>query len=324
VIRLRLKRTFDRFIDAEQLSDVEVVRQSRALGIDVAVDLNGFTRGGRLGIFARRTAPIQASYLGWPGTLGARHYDYLLADRIRIPDEARGDFSEKIARLPLYLPDDPARQAREQPFTRIELGLPATGVVFCCFAGNDRLHPALFARWMRILAQVDGSVLMLYAENHAVVPHLQQAAQRHGIDARRLVFGKPLARPEHLARMRGCDLFLDTLPCNAGAAAEDALAIGLPVLTCAGKAFAGRETASLLTAADLPDLLAASPEAYEARAIELARQPHRLEELRQALLERAAAGSDTVRLTRGLEAAYVAMFERLRTGLAPDHFDAII
>jgi predicted O-linked N-acetylglucosamine transferase (SPINDLY family) len=319
----RIEAAFDQFIDVHARSDEDVAMLARHLGIDIAVDLGGHTQDSRAKIFAMRAAPLQVGYLGYPGTLGARYMDYLVADGIVIPEASRHYYCEKIACLPnSYLVNDRTRAIAERTFARAELGLPATGFVFCCFNGSYKINPATFDGWMRILGQVPGSVLWLSEANPAAVLGLRKEAQTRGIDAARLIFAgrMPLAE-EHLARMRAADLFVDTLPYNAHSTASDALWAGVPVLTCMGEAFAGRVAASLLNAIGLEELVTATQEQYEALAVELATRPERLGQIRKKLEKNRLAKPlfDTELFARHLEDAYMQMYERHHASLPPDH-----
>lgn len=319
-MRERIRDAVDHFIDVEGWSDAELAARSREAGIDIAVDLAGYTRDGRARAFAMRAAPVQAGYLGYLGTMGSPGYDYLFADRVIVPPEARGFYAEKIVELPSYQAN--ARRIPAAPdFERAALGLPARGFVFCCFSNAYKILPARFAQWMRILKAAEGSVLMLHAGNESVRRNLRAQAARQGVDADRLVFTPTLPVPQYLARFRSADLFLDTLPYNAGTVAADALWMGLPLLTQMGETFAGRVAASLLTAIGLPRLVARSAEEYEALAIALATRPAELAAVR-ATLERNRASAllfDAERFRRHIEAAFTAMHARRVAGLAPDH-----
>jgi len=320
-VRKRLEHGFDRFIDVRDQSDAEVVLLSRGLGIDIAVDLGGFTEYSRPRIFAMRAAPVQMSYLGYLGTLGANYMDYLLADSTIVPAEFREQYADKIIYLPSYQENDSKRRASQRRFTREELGLPAQSFVFACFNANYKIAPTTFAVWMRILRRAEDSVLFLNADNPVARRNLLQHAQAAGIDARRLIFGERIAVEDYLARFRVMDLFLDTLPYNAGTTASDALWAGLPVLTCLGTAFAGRVAASLLRALDLPELIKGTMVEYEDMAVSLATDPALLEGVRQRLARNRASAPlfDTLRFTRSLESAFVQAHERNRAGLPPEH-----
>ena len=269
-MRTRLEKSFDQFIDASAMSDREIAQLSRNLKIDIAVDLKGFTQNSRAGIFAYRAAPIQVSYLGYPGTMSADYMDYLIADKTLIPQEFQQAYSEKIIYLPnSYQVNDRKRVISDKTFTRAELGLPEQGFVFCSFNNNYKILPATFDCWMRILKAVEGSVLWLYEDNAAAAHHLRQEAEKRGVNPSRLVFAKNRPLAEHLARHRLADLFIDAFPCNAHTTASDALWAGLPVLTLMGNSFASRVAASLLNAIGLPELIATTSQAYEALAIRL-------------------------------------------------------
>lgn len=323
-MRRRVVAAFEKFHDVRHMTDADVARLAREAGIDIAVDLTGYTRYGRTGIFARRAAPIQVSYLGFSATTGCDYMDYILADKTLIPEPNRASYSEKVVYLPgSYLPNDDGREIAERSFTRAELGLPDSGVIFCCFNSSYKINPAIFDIWMRLLRQIDSSVLWLRSTGLATAANFRREAERRGIDAGRLIFADRLPMAEHLARHRAADLFLDTLPYNAHATAADALWAGLPVLTCAGEAYAGRVAASLLTALDLPELVVNDVHAYEAAALRLAGDLQELGALRAKLEVNRRAGPlfDTERTSRHLERAYHLMVERWLSGSAPDHLE---
>lgn len=321
-MRQRLVRAFDRFIDVRAMGDEDAARLSREFEIDIAVDLKGYTQDSRAGIFAHRAAPIQASYLGYPGTMGAEFIDYLIADSTLIPEKHRCHYSEKIVHLPgSYQVNDTKRPISEKTLDRIEMGLPRDGFVFCCFNNNYKITPETFDTWMRMLEAVEGSVLWLYESNARASDNLRNEASKRGIAPERLVFAKHLPLSEHLARYRLADLFLDTFPCNAHTTASDALWAGLPVLTLMGETFASRVAASLLHAVHLPELVTDTREDYEALATELAMNPMRLKTIRKNLEEGKSKAPlfDIEKFTRNFENALIRMHERHRAGLPPDH-----
>jgi protein O-GlcNAc transferase len=321
-MRQRLKASFERFIDAKTFSDEQIANLLRSSEVDILVDLMGFTADSRTGIFARRAAPIQVNYLGYPGTMGASYIDYIIADQTVIPDECRKFYSEKIAVLPnTYQVNDRKRVISDKAFNRSDVGLPAQGFVFCCFNNKYKITPHVFDRWMRILKQVEGSVLWLLEDNVSAANNLKKEAVARGVSSARLVFAKRMPLPEHLARHKLADLFLDTLPYNAHTTASDALWVGLPVLTCLGKTFAGRVAASLLNAIDLPELITTMPEAYEQMALDLAMHPEKVAVIKRKLAANRLTTPlfDTKLFTKHIEAAYTAMYERHQAGLAPDH-----
>jgi predicted O-linked N-acetylglucosamine transferase (SPINDLY family) len=318
----RVSTAMDRFINVGTLPDRDIALLSRELEVDIAVDLKGFTRENRAGIFAEHAAPVQVNYLGYPGTMGANYIDYLIADRTLIPETDQEYYSEKIVYLPdSYQPNDSRRSISTTPYSRASQSLPERGFVFCCFNGSYKIGPSVFDSWMRILARVEGSVLWLMENNPWSVDNLRRQAALRGISPDRLIFAKPLPLAEHLARHRLADLSLDTLPYNAHTTTSDALWTGLPVLTRIGETFAGRVAASLLRAIDLPELITATESEFEELAVELAHNPQRLQALRQHLqLNRLTAPLfDCQTYTRHLESAYSAIYERYHAGLPPDH-----
>lgn len=320
-MRLRVRQQFDHFYDVRDRSDEEIAAFSRELGIDIAIDLKGFTTDSRFGIFSYRCAPVQVSYIGYPGSTGASYMDYVIADKVVVPPSQKHFFSEKLVYLPnSYQVNDSKRYISDREFSRVELGLPAEGFVFCCFNNNYKIMPSTFDGWMRILQAVEGSVLWLLEDNPLAADNLRREAVARGVAAERLVFAPRMPLDEHLARHRHADLFLDTLPYNAHTTASDALWAGLPVLTCAGSAFASRVAASLLHAVGLPELVVDTQHEYEARAIALARDAHAILALHDKLksLLPQAPLFDTRRFARDIEAAYVAMHERALQGLPPD------
>jgi len=321
----RIQRAVDRFVDVRDATEAAIAAQARALQIDIAIDLKGHTQHSRTGIFAARAAPLQASWLGYPGTLGAPYIDYLIADPTLIPPSHRRYFDEKIAYMPRsYQPNDSTKAIAADVPTRESCGLPATGLVFCCFNHSFKVLPEVFDVWMRLLGAVEGSVFWLLASNVAAVRNLRAEAVARGVAPSRLVFAPRTTLAAHLARHRHADLFLDTSPCNAHTTASDALWAGAPVVTCAGATFASRVAASLLHAVGLPELVAADLAAYESLAVELARHPQRLATLRAKLAANRATEPlfDTGRFARDIEALFTAMVERQRAGLPPDHLMA--
>ena len=318
----RLIGAFDQFVDVRRKTDLEVARLSRELEVDIAVDLKGYTQHQRVGIFAHRAAPIQVNYLGYPGSMGAPFIDYIIADQTLIPAASREHYSEKVVYLPgSYQVNDRQRLIAERQWSRAEVGLPADGFVFCCFNNAYKITPATFDTWMRILRRVTGSVLWLVEESETASNNLRRTAERAGVNAARLIFSPRVPTPEHLARHRLADLFIDTLPCNAHTTASDSLWAGLPVLTCAGGSFPARVAASLLNAIELPELVTTTLAEYEDLAVELAGNPSRLTELTDRLRRNRLTTPlfDTAAFAVHLEAAYIRMYERYIEGLAADH-----
>jgi protein O-GlcNAc transferase len=324
-MRSRLANALEHFIDVRGMGDEDAAALLRESEIDIAVDLTGFTASARTGILARRPAPIQVNYLGYMGTLGADYIDYIIADEFVIPRDRQIHYSEKV----VYLPDSfqvngTTRKIAVRTPTRAEAGLPGQGFVFCCFNNSYKINPPVFEIWMRLMHRVEGSVLWLAKAQAETAANLRREAQARGIDPARLVFAPRRGRIEdHLARYRLADLFLDTLPYNAHATAGDALLAGLPLLTRAGEAFAGRVSGSLLNAAGLPELVTSTPEEYEALAVKLAADGGaRLREMRERLARNRLTAPlfDTERYCRHIEAAYTTMWKRYQRGEKPESF----
>lgn len=323
----RLKVAFERFVDVRAKSDREIARLLRELEVDIAVDLMGFTRNSRPGVFAYRAVPVQVNYLGYPGTMGTDCIDYILADRVVIPDEQQVHYAEKIVYLPdSFQANDSGRRIAQRTPTREEVGLPDRGFVFCSFNNNYKIMPVLFNVWMRLLSKIEGSVLWLKHSNAAAADNLRNAAAARGVDGNRLVFAPQIPLLEdHLARHRLADIFLDTLPYNAHTTASDALWAGVPVLTCMGTTYAGRVAASLLNAVGIPELITCNLEAYEALALKLATTPAALSEIRNKLAGNRSTHPlfDTERFRRHIEAAYMTMWDRYQRGAPPASFAVV-
>jgi predicted O-linked N-acetylglucosamine transferase (SPINDLY family) len=318
--RRRLEGSFDRFIDVRTKRDRELAQLVREREIDIAVDLMGYTNNGRPGILAYRPAPIQVNYIGFAGTLGADYIDYIIADRFIIPEHSRRFYTEHVAHLPdTYWPTDSTRAVGRTMPTRFEVGLLEPGFVFCCFNQSHKIAPGIFDIWMRLLRQVEGSVLWLVEDNADAAGNLRREAERRGVAAARLVFASRVGLDEYLARLPLADLLLDTLPFNAHTTASDALWAGVPVVTCAGSSFAARVAGSLLGAVGLPELITDNLADYEALALKLARDPSMLARIR-AKLDRNRQSYplfDTDRFRRHIESAYQTMWERQQRGEPP-------
>jgi predicted O-linked N-acetylglucosamine transferase (SPINDLY family) len=319
-MRLRLKGAFEHFIDAEHMNDQDIAALVRRLEIDVAVDLMGFTKNNRLNVMARRPAPIQVNYMGYPGTMGANYIDYIIADPTVIPEDQCAFYSEQVVWVPeSYFVNDNRRAISEHMPTRRDCALPDTGFVFCCFNNNYKIAPEIFDIWMRLLRATENSVLWLLEDNATASANLRREAERRGVSSERLIFAARASPADHLARLRLADLVLDTLPYNAHTTACDALWVGVPVLSCPGETFAGRVAASLLKAGGLEELIVHTPVEYEALAQKLAHEPSTLASLKHRVVanrERSAL-FDTQRSTRYFESAYSMMWERYQRGDMP-------
>ena len=324
-ITSRIEAGVDHFYDVSLMSDKDVVKLSRNLEIDIAVDLGGHTQYARTGIFAMRAAPIQVSYLGYSGTMGVAYIDYIIADKTLIPKESQKYYSEKIAYLPnSFQVNDSKRKISDIAYTKEEFELPNNGFIFCCFNNNYKITPEIFDCWMRILKAVDGSILWLFQDNSIVVKNLQREAEKRGIESSRLIFaGRMSLLEDHLARQKLADLFLDTLPYNAHTTCSDALWAGLPVLTLIGQSFASRVAASLLNSVNLPELITTTQEEYENLAIELATNSEKLKAIKLKLEKNRLTTPlfNTKIFTNHIESAYEAMYNRYQNDLSPDHIE---
>jgi protein O-GlcNAc transferase len=322
-LRARINRACDEVVDIASLGDVAASAAIAQRQIDILVNLNGYFGLERTGVFARRCAPVQVNYLGFPGTMGADYMDYIIADAVVIPPEQRGFYTEKVVYLPdSYQANDTKRRLAERMPSRDEYGLPDRAFVFCCFNNTYKITPAIFDIWMRLLAQVEGSVLWLLQHNELTPHNLRSEAEKRSVAPERLVFAQGIPLDEHLARHRLADLFLDTLPYNAHTTANDALWAGLPLVTCSGSTFPGRVAASLLRAAGLDELVAGSLADYEALALKLARDRDLLASIKTRLAHNrdTCALFDSARFARHIEAAYIRMWERSRQGEPPEGF----
>ncbi|MEZ5578651.1 MAG: UDP-N-acetylglucosamine-peptide N-acetylglucosaminyltransferase [Candidatus Competibacteraceae bacterium] len=324
----RIKNDCDHFVDLSNMDNAAAVRRIQADGIHVLVDLMVYTNYSRPEIFCYRPAPIQINWLGFPGSSGAKYLDYVIVDPVVLPPEQAVFCTEQ----PIYLPEcyqvnDRWQEIAETGIQRVDQNLPEQGFVFCCFNQIQKLEPAMFSVWMRILLRVSDSVLWLYSESEEAQENLRAAAAACGVAGERLVFAKRLPKDRHLERHRLADLFLDTRIYGAHTTASDALWAGLPVLTCLGEAFSARVAASLLHAVGLPELITHSLVEYEERAVRLATQPTELAALRDKLAYNRLRTPlfDTERFTRHLERAYELMWERDVQGLppAPLHVSAL-
>jgi predicted O-linked N-acetylglucosamine transferase (SPINDLY family) len=321
-MRQRVEKGLDSFLDVKHLSDLDIARLSREHEIDIAIDLGGHTHDSRPRLFAERAAPIQINYLGYPGTWANDCMDYFIGDTGTIPVESRAYFSEKIIYLPYSFQVNPShRPTASDKRSRQDLGLPNESFVFCCFNNSWKITPKVFEEWMQILQQVPDSVLWLYADNLACEENLKSEAAKHGVSVERIFFAKRVQRDVYLAQFQHADLFLDTLPYNAGTTASDALWAGVPVLTQIGKSFAGRMAASLLTTIGVPELITHGKEEYCSLAVELASNPERLATIKTKLTQNRMSAPlfNTELFARHIESAYKAAYSRYHAGLPPDH-----
>ena len=320
-MNLRIKSGVDYFYNIRSMSNIDSVILARSFELDIAVDLGGFTQEARTEIFSISIAPIQLSYIGYLGTMGASYYDYLIADSVIIPEEYQKSYTEKIVYLPTFQINDSNQTETFSNLSRKDIRLPNKGFVFCCFNKTYKYNPRCFDVWVRILNKVENSVLLIYADNDLAKSNLKNEITKRGLDSERLIFGERLPRPEYLGRYKLADLFLDTNPYNAGATSSDALRMGLPVLTFNGHSFASRMGASILKAVQMPELIASSEEEYEAIAIELATNPKKLKIIKDKLVANLAKADlyNSIEFTKNIESAYTIMYDRYHKDLKPDH-----
>ena len=317
----RVIAIFDTFIDVRFKSDIEVVEISRSLGIDIAIDLKGFTQDCRMGIFSNRAAPIQINFLGYPGTLAASYIDYLIADSILIDISNREYFSEKIIYLPnSYQVNSSKLCLSNKSFTKKELGIPEDNFVFCSFNSCYKITPTIFNSWMRILNRVKNSTLLILLENEKAKANLNKEAMTMGVESSRLVFVGKLPVEEHLRRIQIADLFLDTFPYNAHTTASDSLRMGVPILTRKGNSFVSRVAASLLSSLDLGELITSNQQEYESVAIELSTNNEKFMEIKNKLLNNLKTSSlfNSKLFTHHIESAYKEIYNRYLNGLLPE------
>jgi len=322
-MRARLVKAFDQFHDVRGKSDTEVAKLLSDLEVDIAVDLKGHTQDARTGILARRPAPIQVNYLGYPGTMGASFIDYIIADKFVLPVDQQSFYTERVVYLPdCYQVNDSKKRIASRIPTRRELGLPDDGFVFCCFNHTHKITAPVFDVWMRLLRAVPRSVLWLLRSNDSAEGNLRREALAREVEPSRLIFADKASLEEHLARSQRADLFLDTLPYNAHTSASDALWTGLPLLTCCGQTFAARVAGSLLHSVGLPELVTNNLEEYENQARRLATEDLRLQSVRHKLaLHRLSFPLfNTDRFRRHIEAAYTTMWELWERNEAPRSF----
>jgi predicted O-linked N-acetylglucosamine transferase (SPINDLY family) len=301
----RVAAAFDRYADVSGDTLASIAQRIRNDRIAILFDLNGYTTHSREHLFAQRPAPIQINSIGFPGTLGADWYDYILVDRFAAPEAMQPHYSERLWPMPnSFYPSDTARAPRGTAPSRAGCGLPEGGFVFCCFNKAYKILPDVFAIWMRLLDAVPGSVLWLLESSPDAAQHLQQETRRAGIDPVRLVFAPHVPVDEHLARHAVADLFVDTFPYGAHTTTNDALLAGLPVVTCAGQTLVSRIAGSQLHAIGLPELVTHSLAEYEALALRLAREPRTLAALRARLAANRHTHPlfDMARYTRDFEA----------------------
>jgi len=321
----RISKSFTNFYDVTTLDDIKIVKLSKDLDIDIAVDLNGYTKYHRANIFANRCAPIQINYLGYPGTSGANYIDYIIADKIIIPENEKIHFSEKVAYMPhCYQPNSLTNKIISQKqFFKKDFNLPDNCFIFCSFNSNHKIHPDTFDSWMSILKSVKESVLWLYVNHLDAKKNLCNEAKKRNVDPNRIIFATSLSNEEHLARLKLANLMLDTWPYNAHTSGSDALSVGVPVITFCGNSFASRVGASLLTAAEIPELITYSQKDYENLAIELGNNKNKFNLLQEKLKNRIRSSPlfNNKNFAKNIESLYSKMYDKHAQGLVPDHIE---
>ncbi|ABS65709.1 O-linked N-acetylglucosamine transferase, SPINDLY family protein [Xanthobacter versatilis] len=320
--RQRIIDAVDHFLDREKATPAAIAEEVAALGIDVFVDLMGHTSGERLAAFAERPAPVQVSYLGYPGTSGAPFMDYVIADPVVLPFADAAFYTEKIVHLPdCYQPNDPDLPVGERP-TRADCGLPDDAFVFCAFNSAWKLDPEVFSAYTRILKAVPGSVLWVLESRENSADNLRREAEARGLDPARLVFAPMVPLKDHFARLPLADLFLDTFPYTAHTTASDMLRMGLPMVTRTGRSFASRVAASIMTQMDLADFITTDVEGFVAKAVAIANDPAALAQARARLAAARPTSPlfDIDRHARHMERAFETMVARARAGLPPEAF----
>ena len=303
-----LKKYFDQFNNVKELTDIEIANLSKKIGIDIAVDLTGFTKSSRLGIFAHRAAPIQINYLGYPGTLGTNFTDYIIADEITIPKKNSNFFSEKVLYLPsCYQANISSKKVSKKIPTKFENDLPDDKFIFACFNNNYKITPDIFNSWMNILKRVPKSILWLLKSNESSILNLKKEAIKKKVNPERIIFASSLPNDEHLNRLRLADLFLDTFPYNSHTTASDIVRMGVPIVTLIGNSFASRVCASILTTLKLPELITNNITDYENLAVELALKEKKITKFRQMVKDASKKSElfDSVNFTKNLESIYL-------------------
>jgi protein O-GlcNAc transferase len=323
-IRTRIQRSCDQFYDVVSTTDSDVAKLINNMEVDILVDRSGYRSTARAGIAVWRPSPIQVN-LGFPGSLGSIWYDYIIADPVALPFDQEPFYPERLVYLPdCCVPVDSTEILLPPTPTRQQMGLPAKGLVFCCFNKHFQIRPPIFDIWMSLLRQIDWSALWLLGGNQAAEDNLRKTAAAQGIDPARLVFAPKVKAQDHQARHRLADLFLDTSPYGDGAAVTDALLSGVPAITCLGSTFAGRGAGSLLAAFGLPELAGRNLEEYEAIALRLANEPALLQQLRDKLKRRPGHSlPDIDRYRRQIEAAYTTMWELWQNDEDPRSFGVV-
>ncbi len=318
----KISKYFNKFYHVENKSDDWIVSLSKDHKIDIAIDLMGYTKNNRRNIFKKRLAPIQINYLGYPGTMGVKYMDYIIADKILIPKINQKYFCEKIVYLPdSYQPNDYDKSVSKNKFTREKLGLPENSFIFCCFNNSHKILPFIFSSWMNILKKTDNSVLWLLSDNEESRQNLFLEAIKNGVNSERLIFAKRFSGKDHRARIKFADLFLDTFPYNAHVTASESLWANVPILTMQGNTFASRVASSLLTVLNLQELITTNIKDYENLAIELASNKYKMQNIKEKLLQNVLKSNlfNINIYIKNIEKAYLEIYERNKKNLPPEN-----
>ena len=320
-IRKRVMKTFDKFFDVKSKTTKEIVQHSRELNLDIAVDLKGFTNNNRFDLFIERCAPIQISYLGFPGTTSSDCIDYLIADKIVIPEENKNYYSENIIYLPnSYQVNDSKPDLSKKIFSKKDFNLPENKFIFCCFNHNFKILPDMFEIWMKILKKVKNSVIWLLIENETAQNNLKKILVSNDIDPNRMIFAGRLPHSEHIIRLGLADLFLDTFPCNAHTTASDALRSSLPIITIKGNSFASRVASSLLSSVGLEELITKSGKEYEELAVKIAENKNFYKEIKDKLKKNIIDMPlfNSKLFTKKLETSYIEVYKNYNENIKPE------
>jgi protein O-GlcNAc transferase len=325
-IRTQIQQDCDKFVDLIDLSHADAARCIHEDQVDILVDLKGYTRDNRLEISAFRPAPVQVRYLGLAGTTGADFFDYIITDRIVMPDDHAQYYSENFVYLPhCYQVNSHSQVTLNKDRKKSDIGLSEDRLVFCSFSQGYKIQPMIFNTWMNILRQVPKSVLWLQRENETTEKNLGREAESKGVESTRLIFLEKLPIDQHLERLRLADVALDTQIVNGAATTSDALWAGTPVITLQGSSFASRMSSSILTAIGLSELITQTIEEYEHLAVDLARNPEKLQKIRQKIAKNRLTEPlfDTPRFARNLEKAYKEMWEIFVAGEMPRRIEVV-
>jgi protein O-GlcNAc transferase len=321
-LTIRIKKSFNKFYNIKNLTNSKVISLTKDLKVDIAIDLNGYTKNSRVDIFSERFCPLQISFLGYPGTSGINNIDYLIADKNLIPEKNKKHYTEKIIYLPnCYQPSDSGRLVMDKKLTRDKFNLKNNQFVFCCFNTAHKINPKIFDSWANILRETNNSVIWLSESNNISQKNLKQEAIIRKIDPERIIFCKRTSSQEHIKRYQLADLFLDTFPYGAHTTANEALFSGLPIVTIIGESFQSRVCSSLLATVDLKELITNSYKEYENLAINIAKNPQKLQSIKENLRTNINNSPlfKTKFYTENLEKAYINIYERHNNNLKPEN-----